>query len=160
MATEVVFRRMRDSDLPQVMELEQTCYSTPWSETTFRGLLRRNDCDLLVAMADAELLGYAVVWSVADQGELGNLATTPMRRRQGVGRKLLEAAIDAAERRGVRELFLEVRISNHVARALYDAYGFREVGRRRNYYAAPVEDALVLCKHLGAAQESAKERES
>ena len=153
MATEVVFRRMRDSDLAQVMELEQTCYSTPWSETTFRGLLRRNDCDLLIATADGELWGYAVVWSVADQGELGNLATTPMRRRQGIGRKLLEAAIDAAARRGVNELFLEVRVSNHVARALYDAYDFREVGRRRNYYAAPVEDALVLCKRLGVAEE-------
>ena len=90
------------------------------------------------------VVGYSVFWAVTDQGELGNLATTPMRRRQGIGRKLLEAAIEAASRRGVKELFLEVRVSNHVARALYDAYGFREVGRRRNYYAAPVEDALVL----------------
>ena len=148
MTAQLTVRRMRDADLPRVMELEAACFSTPWSEPTFRGLLRRADCDLFAAEAEGELVGYAVFWSVLDQGELGNLAIAAGWRRRGIGTLLLEAVAARAREREVREMFLEVRQSNSAARELYERYGFEEVGRRRNYYSAPVEDALVLRKRL------------
>lgn len=146
--TEAIVRRMRDADVPRVIEIENECYSTPWSEETFRGLLRRRDCDLYVADADATVVGYSVFWSVLDQGELGNVAITTEWRRRSLARLLIDRVFDGARTRGVREVFLEVRVSNDGARSLYTQLGFRQVGRRRDYYSAPIEDALVLCRTL------------
>ncbi len=146
---EVRVRRMEAHDLARVMQIEQQSYSMPWTEATFRGLLRRADADLFVAETNAGILGgYAVFWAVLDQGELGNVATAPEWRHRGIAHRLLDAVIERAIERGVRELFLEVRVSNTSARQLYQSYGFREVGRRRNYYMEPVEDALVMRKDL------------
>jgi len=146
---EVKVRRMEAHDLGRVMEIEQQSYTMPWTEATFRGLLRRMDADLLVAETeDGDLAGYAVSWAVLDQGELGNVAVAPEWRQRGIARRLLDAVIVRAAARLVKELFLEVRVSNSTARQLYLSYGFREVGRRRNYYLEPVEDALVMRKDL------------
>ena len=146
---DVRVRRMEAHDLARVMEIEQQSYSMPWTEATFRGLLRRADADLFVAETpQAALTGYAVFWAVLDQGELGNVAVAPEWRQRGIAHRLLDAVIDRALERGVRELFLEVRVSNSSARQLYQSYDFREVGRRRNYYMEPVEDALVMRKDL------------
>lgn len=140
---------MEAHDLTRVMEIEHQSYSMPWTESTFRGLLRRADADLLVAETiELALAGYAVFWAVLDQGELGNVAVAPEWRHRGIAHHLLDAVIDRAIERRVRELFLEVRVSNSSARQLYQSYGFREVGRRRNYYMEPVEDALVMRKDL------------
>jgi ribosomal-protein-alanine N-acetyltransferase len=141
---EVTIRRMRPDDMALVMSIENSSYSMPWSEATFRGLLRRTDADLVVAEASGGLIGYAAAWFVLDQGELGNVAVAPEWRRRGIGARLLETVLERAVQRGARELFLEVRPSNAVAQRLYLRYGFREVGRRRNYYAEPPEDALVM----------------
>lgn len=145
----MLIRTMGVQDLPRVMEIESLAYSTPWTEPTFRSLLVRRDVDLLVAEADERsaeprVIGHAVFWVVVDQGELGNIAVAPECRRHGVGTRLLEAVLDCAEERGVREVFLEVRASNIGAQQLYAAHGFRETSRRRSYYTRPVEDALVL----------------
>lgn len=140
---------MRTDDLPRVMQIETAAYSTPWTEATFRGLLRRRDVDLLVAeieryREEPELVGHAVFWVVVDQGELGNIAVAPEWRRRGVGTLLLEEVLDCARERAAREIFLEVRASNVGAQRLYEAHGFRQTSRRRRYYTHPVEDALVL----------------
>lgn len=139
---------MREADLPQVVALENAAYSMPWSEETFRGLLRRRDCDLLVLDAAGQVVAYAVFWAVLDQGELGNIAVAEGWRRRGLARRLIEAVERGARARGVTELFLEVRVSNIGAQELYNQHGFRQVGRRPAYYSAPVEDALVLCKTI------------
>ena len=135
-----------------MLEIERASFSTPWNEATFRGLLRRPDAEVVGAEADGELAGYAAYWVMFDQAELGNIAVAPEWRGRGVGTRLLEAVIERVAERGVRELYLEVRVSNEVAQRLYRKYGFREVGRRRHYYVAPVEDALVLCKPIAAGR--------
>lgn len=138
-------RPLREADLDRVMEIETACFSTPWKESTFRGLLRRTDTDLVGAEDDARrLLGYAVCWTVVDQSELGNVAVAEDARGGGIGRALVEAIVDRVRARGSRECFLEVRESNLVAQGLYDDMGFEVVGRRRAYYALPTEDALVM----------------
>jgi ribosomal-protein-alanine N-acetyltransferase len=118
----------------------------PWSEATFRGLLRRSDSDLYVADVRGAVAGYAVFWSVSDQGELGNVAVAADHRGRGLGRKLVETVLARAAERGVREIFLEVRKSNEGAQNLYRTFGFFEVGKRKNYYLEPVEDALIMKK--------------
>ncbi|HSL69543.1 MAG TPA: ribosomal protein S18-alanine N-acetyltransferase, partial [Longimicrobiales bacterium] len=141
-------RRMRVTDLPEVMQIERSCFTMPWSEATFRGLLRRSDADLVVGEAAGKVVGYAAFWAVLDQGELGNVAVAARWRRKGVGRTLVRAILARAAERGVREIFLEVRVSNHAAQKLYQRHGFAEVGRRRNYYLEPLEDALVMRREL------------
>jgi len=139
-------RKMRSADLPQVMLIELSTFTMPWSESTFRGLLRRRDSELLVADIHGEIAGYAVFWAVMDQGELGNVAVDESYRGKGIGTKLIQAVLTSAKERGVHEVFLEVRCSNAGAQDLYKTFGFSEVGRRKNYYLEPLEDALVMKK--------------
>ena len=138
------FRPLRESDLPRVMEIEVASFSMPWREQTFRGLFLRTDTDLLAAERDGRLVGYAVCWTVIDQAELGNVAVAPAERGGGVGSALLDLAVEAVARRGARELFLEVRETNVEAQYIYRRKGFAVIGKRRAYYSAPTEDALVM----------------
>jgi ribosomal-protein-alanine N-acetyltransferase len=148
MSVMVEYRRMRPSDLSRVMQIELQCFTMPWSEATLRGLLRRSDADLFVAEDNHEVVGYTVFWCVLDQGELGNVSVAPGWRRRGIGEGLVRAVLASARDRGVREIFLEVRVSNTGAQKLYERFGFLEIGRRRNYYLEPVEDALVMRREL------------
>lgn len=143
----IELRDMIPADVPVVAALERAAYTMPWSEATFRGLLRRRDAEMVTAHVDGVVIGYAAFWCVVDQGELGNISVSADWRGHGIGARLVEEVLHRAARRGVREVFLEVRPSNTVARRLYERLRFRPVGRRRNYYQAPVEDAIVL-RHL------------
>ncbi|UCC48068.1 MAG: ribosomal protein S18-alanine N-acetyltransferase [Gemmatimonadota bacterium] len=142
-------RRMEESDLDVVMEVERESFSTPWSRGTFRGLMRRSDASLWVAEVSHCVVGYAVVWYLFQQAELGNLAVAPGWRRRGLGKRLLDWALEKARERGTERIFLEVRISNRAAQRLYERYGFVQVGLRRRYYREPVEDARVMSLDLG-----------
>lgn len=144
MSRDVELRAMVASDIGAVVAIEKASYSVPWSETTFRGLLRRRDAELVVAANGETVIGFAVLWCVLDQAELGNVAVSRQWRGRGVGELLVVEMVRRAARRSVSEIFLEVRPSNTVARRLYERLGFSMVGRRRNYYQEPVEDALVL----------------
>jgi [ribosomal protein S18]-alanine N-acetyltransferase len=136
------------ADVDAVAELEALAFSTPWRADTFRTLLERPGAELLVVEADGELAGYAVLWCIMDQGELANIAIREADRGRGLGGILLDHVLQVARERGVRSLFLEVRVSNDAAAALYASRGFREIGRRRDYYERPREDARVLEKRL------------
>lgn len=137
-------RRMREADLPRVMVIEDACFSTPWKDATFRGLMKRTDTDLYVAELDGQIAGYAACWTVIDQSELGNVAVAPESRGLGIGGALVDTVVERVKERGAHELFLEVRESNTLAQAIYRDRGFVVVGRRRSYYAQPTEDALVM----------------
>jgi [ribosomal protein S18]-alanine N-acetyltransferase len=145
---DVLLRPLVAADLPAVMTIERASFSTPWRESTFRGLMLRRDSNLVGAVRDGRLVGYAVCWTVADQAELGNVAVAPDERSRGTGRRLVEAILTIVRGRGARECFLEVRESNLHARALYEQCEFQLVGRRRNYYAKPTEDAFVMRREL------------
>jgi len=145
---DLVIRTMTADDLPAVYDIELNSYSMPWGDETFRGLLRRRDAEALVAEQYGMVAGYAIYWWVADQAELGNVAVSANARSRGIGTALVTAVLTRAARRGIREMFLEVRPSNGVAQRLYERLGFLPVGRRRNYYARPTEDALVMRRAL------------
>jgi [ribosomal protein S18]-alanine N-acetyltransferase len=149
--SEVRLREMVAEDLPAVVAIEKESYTVPWSEATFRGLLRRRDAELIVAESHGIVIAYAIFWCVIDQSELGNVAVTAKWRGRGIGERLVAEVLRRAGQRGVREVYLEVRPSNEVARRLYERFGFSQVGRRRNYYQEPVEDALVMRRPLRLA---------
>ena len=123
--------------------IEQDVSADPWSTQDFRDCLA-SDAVFLVADRAATVAGYVVAIDAADEGEVLNLAVAPAGRRHGLGRALVDAVLEALTGRGARHIYLEVRESNGPARALYAAHGFREVGRRKQYYRRPVEDAIVL----------------
>lgn len=136
-------------DLATVAEIEREVFSDPWSMRSFREAIEHPAVHFTCARsADGRVLGYVVAWFVADQGEIANLAVAQAGWGQGVGRALLDHALDEAVRRGVTAVYLEVRDSNDRARRLYRSSGFEEVGRRRRYYSKPVEDAIVLRRTL------------
>lgn len=101
-----------------------------------------------VAVVDDDLAGFVVARPVGEEWEILNLAVHPARRRAGIGRRLLDEALEAARRAHAKRAFLEVRESNDGAAAFYARQGFASAGRRRQYYTAPVEDALVLALPL------------
>ena len=136
---------MTAAHLPQVAALEKICFpADPWSEELFRAALESPHTAALLAEGDdCAVLGYAVLSAVLDEGNLDNIAVAPRCRRWGVADALLSALTEFG-RTKLSVLFLEVRVSNCPAIALYEKHGFVPVGQRRNYYDAPREDALLM----------------
>lgn len=136
-------------DVEDVAAIEVVAFSNPWNAQTFRSLIRRNRAQILVAEGDSgEILGYAVAWWVQDQAELANLAVKEEHRGRGIGSALLDRVLEDLGERGVDSLFLEVRVSNDGALALYRSRGFVQVALRKDYYRSPREDARILLKEL------------
>lgn len=136
---------MKKEYLPQIAALEKLCFpADPWSEGLFRDALDNPAVAILLAKgADGAILGYAVLSVVLDEGNLDNIAVDPDARRQGVADALL-GALTGFGREHLAALMLEVRASNAPAIALYEKHGFAAVGRRKNYYDAPREDAILM----------------
>lgn len=147
----VAVRSAGEADLVAVAGIERQSFGDPWSLDAFRSALRPGT-SFVVADRAGEVVGYAIAWSVVDEAELANIAVTPLARGQGIGARLLDAAIACAAGTGCTTMYLEVRESNARARALYASRGFEEVGRRRRYYRQPVEDALILRAAVGRAR--------
>jgi len=145
----VSIRVMRESDVPEVVYIENRSFRVPWSERTFKSLLRQPHAALYVAETAGAVAGYAAVWFVADEAELGDLAVHPDYRRRGIGSLLLGRALEEARDRAIRVLYLEVRTGNEDARRLYERSGFEVLTVRRGYYSQPVEDALVMRRLIG-----------
>ena len=128
--------------------LHAECFRVPppWSAADFRSLIADPSCVLLVRTQAENLLAFVLFRLAADEAELLTLATAPGARRGGHARSLLDEGLDTAAARGAHACFLEVAATNLAARNLYESLGFRQVGRRTNYYHrsghAPI-DALV-----------------
>lgn len=140
-----VIRPMEEPDIPEVGRIEQLAYDYPWTPGIFRDCLRmRYDCS--VHLDRGGIVGYILLTAAAGEAHVLNLAVDPERRGEGFARRLLRYAIRKARRTGVEAIFLEVRPTNTAALRLYFSEGFRQVGRRRDYYPAETgrEDALVL----------------
>lgn len=124
--------------------LEDLCFSCPWSEESFRECLSNERFLFLGAYENEELIGYGGILSVLDEGDVVNIAAHPKHRRKGVARSLLNELCTEAKRRGVTYLHLEVREGNAPARALYESFGFKNDGIRKNYYTKPNENAVLM----------------
>lgn len=138
-------RRMTLADVPAVYEIDRLSFSLPWTERSFRYEVTENLTSRpWVAELDGRVVGMLVLWVVLDEAHIATIATHPAYRRQGIGERLLVHALKAAYAEGVRRAFLEVRVSNLAAQALYRKYGFVVDGIRPQYYRDTNEDALVM----------------
>ena len=147
--SDFIIRPMEERDVSTVAALEQACFSDPWSDSSVRSELSNPLSLWLVAEKSGEVAGYIGSQSVLDAADMMNVAVAQSARRGGIAEALIGSLIAQLDANGVRSLSLEVRVSNDAARALYEKLGFSEVGRRKNYYAKPKEDALILRKDWG-----------
>ena len=138
--------RMNEAHVPQVAGLETICFSDPWSEKSV-GEELSNDLSLwLVAVEQGTVAGYVGSQTVMGETDMMNVAVHPDFRRRGIAGALVNALVTRLREMGSHSLTLEVRASNSPAIALYEKLGFRQVGRRPNYYRHPREDGLILRK--------------
>ncbi|MDB5886893.1 MAG: ribosomal protein S18P -alanine acetyltransferase [Polaromonas sp.] len=149
---EARFDAITPAVLPAVLRVEQSAYAHPWSERNFLDSLQAGYQMQLLSAGPAEkpeLLGYFVAMKGVDEVHLLNITVAPAFQRQGWARVMLDALSLWSRGQGAQWLWLEARVSNARARAVYESHGFRLVGMRRNYYPASAalprgEDALVM----------------
>lgn len=170
----IAFVPMTEADLDTVVEVEKTAYTHPWSRKHFSDSLQSGYPAVLLlgealpgevvhpGRADGRvLLGYLVAMPGVDEVHLLNITVAPAQQRQGWARFMLDALVLWSRGQRAQWLWLEVRHSNAPARALYERYGFAQVGLRRGYYPAGQrerEDAVVMSLNLVAQAHAAQER--
>ena len=142
----MTIKPMRMDTVPQVAQLEAICFSDPWSENSVASELTNALSLWLVAMEGERVAGYIGSQTVLDETDMMNVAVHPDFRRQGIGEALILELVGKLKEKKSRCLTLEVRASNAPAIALYEKMGFSQIGRRKNYYRNPKEDALILRK--------------
>ena len=146
----ITVRPMVMTDVDGVMAVEHDSFLTPWSRSAFEEELAQNRlARYIVAEENGAIVGYAGTWLVINEAHVTNVAVSSQRRREGIGRLLMQNLMELARENGMESMTLEVRVSNAAARHLYAQMGFVEAGIRKNYYSETKEDALVLwCEKL------------
>jgi ribosomal-protein-alanine N-acetyltransferase len=124
----------------EIARLEAESFSEPWPEDMIGRLWGR----FFVALDGDRLLGYVALSAVLDEGSIDTIAVEPALRRRGVADGLLAYVIDRGREQALSFITLEVRQSNVPAIGLYEKHGFQTVGRRKNYYEKPREDAILM----------------
>ena len=140
------FIQMRKEHVAQIAELEKMCFSMPWSEKSIASELENDLALWWVALNDDTVVGYIGSQTVCGETDMMNIAVHPDWRRRGIAEILIQQLVMELKRIGSGSLALEVRASNAPAIALYQKLGFKQEGRRPNYYRDPKEDALILRK--------------
>ena len=139
---------MDRSHIEQIAALERQCFSTPWSEAALEEELYNPQASFIVAEGPGEqVLGYAGLQVILDEGYIANIAVRPDVRRQGIAGALLDVYCRFGQV-NLAFLTLEVRASNAPAIALYRKYGFQQAGLRKNYYDRPREDGVIMTREF------------
>ena len=142
-------RVCENESIPEVLAiLARSLEAAQWSEQAIADALAASpDCHL-VGSVGGQVAGFISARRIAVEGEILNLAVKPEFRRQGIGHALVSVILERFHRDGVRQVFGEVRESNHAAISFYERLGFRQIGRREAYYSDPPAAALVLARPM------------
>ena len=133
--------------VPEVVVIEAMCFSEPWSEQAYLEACDKEDYLYLVALDEnGHAVGMCGLIIGLFEAEVMNVAVHPDYRGQGIAKRLLDAVMEAGDKRGVKEYTLEVRVGNAGAIHVYEAHGFVGEGVRPGFYRKPVEDALIMWK--------------
>ena len=137
---------LKAEHIDMVAELEGLSFARPLSKENL-GMLLPGGIGHGFVIVDEEkgvAAAYGGIITVLDEGQILNIATHPDYRRRGLGDALLSRMLSDSKEKGIKFITLEVRESNAAARGLYEKKGFYQVGRLKNYYDSPREDALIL----------------
>jgi len=145
---DVAIGKMTEDDLDEVVDIEKATFADPWPKRAFKYDLSSDYSMPLAAKIDNSVVGYASVYFVMDEMQIGNIAVTPDFQHRGIGAKIMRHILEEAKRLKIARIFLEVRQSNENAQKLYLKFGFVVLGRRRLYYRHPTEDALIMAKEM------------
>ena len=143
-------RPMRLEDVPRVHEIDRLSFPLPWPERSYRFEIRENEhsspwvVETVLPDGRAEVVAMMVNWVIIDEAHIATIAVHPDYRRRKIAQRLLAWGLRAAEERGARTAFLEVRCGNLAAQAMYAAFGFEIVGERPRYYQDNQEDAILM----------------
>src|SRR5665648_830501 len=146
--SDIVIRRATEKDVHLIADLDKICFSVPWSEQGFGKELKENNLAfyILAEMKETgQIVGYAGVWLIQEEGHITNVAVHPEFRRKYIGMSIVEVLMkESRKRAGTKTFTLEVRKSNTAAIELYKKFGFLEVGLRKGYYQENKEDAVIM----------------
>lgn len=145
------FARMQVGDLPEVLAIENDVYPHPWTRGNFLDSLYSGYETWTLREPSGALAGYFLVMLAVDEAHLLNISVRRGLHGKGVGRMQLDKVVAIAREKGMTSILLEVRPSNHRALAVYNRYGFTQIGVRKGYYPAADntrEDAIVMRFHL------------
>jgi [ribosomal protein S18]-alanine N-acetyltransferase len=148
------------ADIPAMLELERRCETAAhWTEGQYRSALPACGAGLTARLmlavdehhqrvqegeeSEPSLGGFLVARHLGPEWELENIVVSPASRRKGLGTRLMEEFFNRVQAAGSERVLLEVRESNQAARTFYEGFGLEETGRRKGYYADPVEDAIL-----------------
>ena len=140
--------RMTAQHVDAVLEIENECFSHPWSRQSIESELENKTSVFYTALEDDEVAGYIGMSTVLDEGYIFNVAVSAKHRKKGIGSALIQELVTYGKKNNFCFLTLEVRESNENARSLYSKFGFIKVGERKNYYSDPVENAVLMTKYF------------
>lgn len=144
----ITIRYMQQEDVKDVAEIEKQCFSEPWSEKAFADTVSDDNYLYIVAECDGRTVGYVGGIMSAPDTDITNIAVKEQYRRMGIGQELMRQFAGILASKDIHNIFLEVRESNEPAINLYREQGFEQVGMRKNFYAKPTENALIMVKKL------------
>lgn len=146
-------------DIVQVVAIERTLFSSPWSRQSYENELICESARSYVVrpcghrLEKQPLIAYAALRLIMDEIQLLRVGVSAARQRQGVASHLINECLIRAMFAGAQNAFLEVRASNAPAIKLYQKLGFRIIGKRPNYYTDTHEDAFMMIKNLKEEQQ-------
>lgn len=136
--------KMTKEDAKALERLDKLCFAVPWSEKSFKEEAENSLARYFVAKENGEIIGYGGIWIVSGEGQITNIAVHPDERKKGIASAILEELIKSAK--GCSQIFLEVRESNSSAISLYEKFGFKNCGVRKNFYHSPVENGIIMIR--------------
>lgn len=151
MSEKIRIVRSDASHIDGIYEIEKAVFATPWSrQSLYQDIVENMLAFYVTAISeeDEHVVGYGGMWMVEDEAHITNIAVHRDYRRWGIGSAIIETLIDKCEKLGIRYMSLEVRVSNKIARQLYQKYGFQVEGIRKRYYSDNHEDAYIMWKYL------------
>ena len=142
----MIIRRTVPADLAAIYKLESAVFTgDAWSEKDLSAVITSSGAMCFSALGDdGELYGYTIGRIIAPEGEIYKVAVLPERQGKGIAYRLLSYALKTERGRGLETVFLEVRSQNLAAIKLYRSLCFKEIGRRKNYYKNPTDDAIIM----------------
>jgi ribosomal-protein-alanine N-acetyltransferase len=146
---DLIFSPLRPQHIDQMEQIEIECFSVPWSREALEEELENPYAHYVVCTDGVgNVMGYIGSRIVLDSADITNVAVRPQYRRRGIARQLVGRMLEQMAAKGVTGVLLEVRESNLPAQNCYAQAGFTVVGRRKNYYELPKEDALLMGRVL------------